>query len=55
MATPWHQLCTLREDVRKDTLCLDEFTADLNDVRTGQLPRGVHFIIKASSYDIQVT
>lgn len=34
----WHQLCTLREDVRQDTLRLDEFAADLNDVRTGSAP-----------------
>lgn len=38
MTVPWHQLCTLREDVRKDTLRLDEFAADLNDVRTGAAP-----------------
>lgn len=34
----WHHLCTLREDVRQDTLRLDEFAADLNDVRTGAAP-----------------
>ncbi len=33
---PWHQLCTLREDVRRGTLTLDEFAADLNGVRTGE-------------------
>lgn len=38
MTTPWHQLCTLRDDVRSDTLRLDEFAADLNDVRTGAAP-----------------
>jgi hypothetical protein len=36
--TPWHQLCTLREDVRSGTLTLAEFAADLNDVRTGAAP-----------------
>lgn len=38
MSVPWHQLCTLRDDVRRDTLRLDEFAADLNDVRTGAAP-----------------
>ena len=32
---PWHQLCTLREDVRSGELALAEFAADLNAVRTG--------------------
>jgi hypothetical protein len=36
--SPWHQLCTLREDVRSGTLTLAEFAADLNDVRTGDAP-----------------
>ncbi|MCP4710261.1 MAG: hypothetical protein GY869_16680, partial [Planctomycetes bacterium] len=35
-AQPWHQLCTLRDDVRSGKLTLDEFAADLNDVRTGE-------------------
>lgn len=35
---PWHQLCTLREDVRTGKLTLDEFAADLNGVRTGEAP-----------------
>lgn len=35
---PWHQLCTLREDVRRGALTLAEFAADLNGVRTGQAP-----------------
>jgi hypothetical protein len=35
---PWHQLCTLREDVRTGRLTLDEFAADLNGVRTGESP-----------------
>jgi hypothetical protein len=34
----WHQLCTLREDVRGGTLTLAEFAADLNDVRTDDAP-----------------
>lgn len=34
-AQPWHQLCILREDVRSGALTLNEFAADLNDVRTG--------------------
>jgi predicted AAA+ superfamily ATPase len=34
----WHQLCTLREDVRTGRLTLDEFAADLNGVRTGESP-----------------
>lgn len=34
----WHQLCTLREDVRTGKLTLDEFAADLNGVRTGEAP-----------------
>lgn len=39
MATPtWHQLCTLREDVRSGKLTLAEFAADLNDARTGVAP-----------------
>lgn len=33
---PWHQLCVLRDDVRRGTLTLDEFAADLNGVRTGE-------------------
>ena len=36
--TLWHQLCTLREDVRSGTLTLAEFAADLNAVRTGEAP-----------------
>lgn len=36
--SPWHQLCTLREDVRSGTLTLAEFAADLNGVRTGDAP-----------------
>ena len=36
--SPWHQLCTLREDVRSGTLTLAEFAADLNAVRTGDAP-----------------
>jgi len=35
---PWHQLCTLRQDVRSGTLTLAEFAADLNAVRTGDAP-----------------
>ena len=35
---PWHQLCTLRKDVRTGRLTLDEFAADLNGVRTGESP-----------------
>jgi hypothetical protein len=35
ITTPWRQLCTLRDDVRRGTLTLDEFAADLNGVRTG--------------------
>lgn len=34
-ASPWHQLCVLRDDVREGSLTLDEFAADLNSVRTG--------------------
>jgi len=34
----WHQICTLREDVRTGRLTLDEFAADLNGVRTGESP-----------------
>jgi hypothetical protein len=34
----WHQRCTLRADVRNNTLTLAEFAADLNDVRTGAAP-----------------
>ena len=37
-APAWHQLCTLREDVRSGTLTLAEFAADLNAVRTGEAP-----------------
>ena len=37
-ASPWHQLCTLRDDVRTGRLTLDEFAADLNGVRTGESP-----------------
>ncbi len=36
--SPWHQLCTLRDDVRTGRLTLDEFAADLNGVRTGESP-----------------
>ena len=36
---PWHQLCTLREDVRTGRLTLDEFAADLNGVRTDEAPQ----------------
>lgn len=32
----WHQLCTLREDVRTGRLAQSEFAADLNGVRTGE-------------------
>lgn len=39
---PWHQLCTLREDVRTGRLTLDEFAADLNGVRTGGSPAVYH-------------
>ena len=35
---PWHQVCKLREDVRKGEIALAEFAADLNDVRTGEAP-----------------
>lgn len=35
---PWHQLCTLREDVRKGELTESEFAADLYGVRTGTAP-----------------
>jgi len=39
MSTPsWHQLCTLRDDVRTGKLTLAEFAADLNGVRTGEAP-----------------
>lgn len=38
MTQPWHQICKLREDVRKGELALAEFAADLNDVRTGEAP-----------------
>ena len=38
----WHQLCTLREDVRTGRLTLDEFAADLNGVRTGEAPPVYH-------------
>ena len=38
----WHQLCTLREDVRTGRLTLDEFAADLNGVRTGESPPVYH-------------
>ena len=34
----WHQICTLREDVRTGRLTLDEFAADLNGVRTSESP-----------------
>lgn len=34
----WHQLCTLRDDVRSGKLTLDEFAADLYDARTGAGP-----------------
>lgn len=37
-AKPWHQLCTLREDVRTGRLTMDEFAADLNGTRTGEAP-----------------
>jgi predicted AAA+ superfamily ATPase len=36
--SPWHQLCTLRDDVRTGKLTLAEFAADLNGVRTGEAP-----------------
>jgi hypothetical protein len=39
---PWHQLCTLRKDVRSGRLTLDEFAADLNGVRTGESPEVYH-------------
>ncbi len=35
---PWHQLCTLRDDVRSGRLTMDEFAADLNGTRTGEAP-----------------
>ena len=35
---PWHQLCTLREDVKSGTLTEAEFAADLYAVRTGSAP-----------------
>jgi hypothetical protein len=35
---PWHQICTLREEVRTGTLTLAEFAADLYGVRTGDAP-----------------
>jgi hypothetical protein len=35
---PWHQFCTLRDDVRTGALTLAEFAADLNGVRTGEAP-----------------
>ena len=38
MTQSWHQLCTLRDDVRTGTLTLAEFAADLNGVRTGEAP-----------------
>jgi hypothetical protein len=34
----WHQVCKLREDVRKGEMALAEFAANLNDVRTGEAP-----------------
>jgi len=34
----WHQICKIRDDVRKGELELAEFAADLNDVRTGDAP-----------------
>lgn len=34
----WHQLSTLRDDVRSGKLTLAEFAADLNDARTGAAP-----------------
>ena len=37
-APPWHQLCTLRDDVRSGQLTMDEFAADLNGTRTGEAP-----------------
>lgn len=37
-SAPWHQLCTLRDDVRSGELALAEFAADLNAVRTGDAP-----------------
>ena len=37
-ALPWHQLCTLRDDVRSGRLTMDEFAADLNGARTGEAP-----------------
>jgi hypothetical protein len=43
MATQsWHQLCTLRDDVRSGKLTMDEFAADLNDARTKTGPAVYH-------------
>lgn len=39
---PWHQLCTLRDDVRSGKLTMDEFAADLNDARTKAGPAVYH-------------
>lgn len=40
MSTPaWHETCRLRDEVRKGTLRLAEFAADLNAVRTGDAPQ----------------
>ncbi len=41
-AQPWHQLCTLRDDVRSGEQALAEFAADLNAVRTGDARPGPH-------------
>ena len=34
----WHENCTLRDEVRRDTLTLAEFAADLDAVRKGTAP-----------------
>lgn len=34
----WHENCTLLDEVRRDTLTLDEFAADLDAVRKGKAP-----------------
>ena len=41
-AESWHQLCTLREDVRTSSLTLVKFAADLNSVHTGEAPAVYH-------------
>ena len=45
----WHELCTLRDDVRRGTLTLDEFAADLNGVRE---PRGL--LVKGAGSDVRL-